>query len=105
MTKTNHSMCSKCSKLICKTDLQAENDPLSEAPDYCPMKLWPGLLDEALEEYKKEGNFGVFFPVSLDREIYLLEKARCCLVIIRTSFTHNKVMTKAYGNKIWKNKR
>ena len=39
-----------------------------------------------------------------DREIYLLEKARCCLVIIRTSFTHNKVMTKAYGNKIWKNK-
>jgi uncharacterized metal-binding protein len=56
MTKTNHSMCSKCSKLICKTDLQAENDPLSEAPDYCPMKLWPGLLDEALEEYKKEGN-------------------------------------------------
>jgi len=56
MTKANHSMCAKCSKLVCKKELQAEDNLFSEAPEYCPMKLWSEVLKEALEEYKKDEN-------------------------------------------------
>ncbi|HHV35051.1 MAG TPA: DUF1847 domain-containing protein [Syntrophomonadaceae bacterium] len=49
-------MCAKCSKLVCKKELQAEDNLFSEAPEYCPMKLWSEVLKEALEEYKKDEN-------------------------------------------------
>ena len=55
MPKDLHPMCSRCTKKVChpsrvKVD---EKLPLDDAPNFCPMKLMPEVMEESLTEYDK----------------------------------------------------
>jgi len=55
--KALFATCAKCSKLVCRPDIKAEDIPsIDEAPEFCPMKLWPDVITKALGEYEKEEN-------------------------------------------------
>ena len=55
MPKDLYPMCSRCTKNVChpsqvKVD---ETLPLDKAPNFCPMKLMPEVMEESLAEYDK----------------------------------------------------
>lgn len=49
-----HPLCARCTKIVCYPTIRASEVPsLTEAPPFCPMKLFPGLIDKAIMEYDK----------------------------------------------------
>jgi len=49
-----HPTCAKCGKRVCEPRIAAgETPPLAEAPPFCPMKLHPSVIEQALSEYEK----------------------------------------------------
>lgn len=57
MSSKNYSTCAKCAKLVCRPNIKVDDIPsISEAPEFCPMKLWPDVIKKAFDEYEKEEN-------------------------------------------------
>jgi len=57
MPAKTSSTCAKCAKLACRPNIKAVDVPsINEAPEFCPMKLWPDVIEKAFEEYKKKEN-------------------------------------------------
>lgn len=49
-----HSMCARCAKLVCHPAIRADEMPLiDDAPPFCPMKLYPELIDKSVSEYDR----------------------------------------------------
>lgn len=47
-------MCARCGTLTCRPPIKANESPdIREAPAFCPMKLMPDVIDEAMTEYKE----------------------------------------------------
>lgn len=55
MGKELYPMCARCGKKVCDPYNEAgtELPPVEEAPPFCPMRLKPGVIEEALAEYDK----------------------------------------------------
>ena len=54
MAKELHPICTRCAKRVCHPDIKAnEVPPIDEAPRFCPMRLFPELIDKAITEYDK----------------------------------------------------
>ena len=54
MVKEFHPVCAKCTKAVCNPAIKADESPrLDEAPPFCPMRLFPELIDKAISEYDK----------------------------------------------------
>lgn len=54
MTEEILTMCSRCVKRTCTPFIRADESPVKDgAPDFCPMKLMPDVLEEVKEEYRK----------------------------------------------------
>ncbi|MBN2239198.1 MAG: DUF1847 domain-containing protein [Dehalococcoidales bacterium] len=54
MTKDFGTMCAKCVKKVCSPQIKAGETPdLSGAPEFCPMKLLPDVLEKVKKEYEK----------------------------------------------------
>ena len=54
MAKERHAMCARCTKRLCDPVIGANEVPyVDEAPHFCPMKLFPELIDKAMMEYDK----------------------------------------------------
>ncbi len=50
-----YPMCAKCKNLVCSPAIGiTEDPPLSSAPAFCPMKLFPEIISRAASEYDKE---------------------------------------------------
>ena len=48
------TLCSRCAKRTCTPFIKADETPEKDgAPDFCPMKLMPEVLEEVKEEYRK----------------------------------------------------
>lgn len=54
MTDEMRTLCSRCAKRTCTPFIKADETPVKDsAPDFCPMKLMPDVLEEVKEEYRK----------------------------------------------------
>ncbi len=55
MEKDLYPMCAKCGKRICNpfNKIGTEPPPIEEAPSFCPMRLRPEILEEAVVEYER----------------------------------------------------
>lgn len=54
MTDALHPMCARCAKVVCSPAIGIDEAPtLDEAPSFCPMRLFPELVDRAVSEYDK----------------------------------------------------
>ena len=54
MAKELHAMCARCARRLCDPDIGANEVPsVDEAPYFCPMKLFPELIEKAIVEYDK----------------------------------------------------
>ncbi len=54
MAKDLYPVCARCTKLVCDPRLKVgEELHLNEAPAFCPMKLMPEVIAEAITEYDK----------------------------------------------------
>lgn len=57
MVKKVGPSCGKCAKVACQPNIKAsDNLPVNEAPEFCPMKKYPDLIQKAFDEYQKEEN-------------------------------------------------
>lgn len=53
MAKKSGPMCSRCVTLVCRPEILAsETPPIDSAPDFCPMKLMPDVIGDAMVEYQ-----------------------------------------------------
>ncbi|MBI2909789.1 MAG: DUF1847 domain-containing protein [Chloroflexi bacterium] len=56
MAKKLSPMCSRCGVLVCRPEIKVdETPPIETAPVFCPMKLMPDVIDDAMSEYKDDG--------------------------------------------------
>jgi uncharacterized metal-binding protein len=54
MAKVKSPACAKCPIKACSPDIKAEEVPsIEKAPDFCPMKLMPDVIEKAVAEYNK----------------------------------------------------
>ncbi len=54
MAEELYPMCAKCAKVVCSPAMGVDEvPPFDEAPSFCPMKLFPELIDKAVSEYDK----------------------------------------------------
>lgn len=54
MAKELHPACARCAKTACYPIISASEVPsIADAPPFCPMKLFPDLIDKAIMEYDK----------------------------------------------------
>jgi len=54
MAKELRAMCARCARRLCDPDIGANEVPsVDEAPYFCPMKLFPELIEKAIVEYDK----------------------------------------------------
>jgi len=54
MAKDLYPVCARCTKVVCDPRLKVGEEPhLNEAPAFCPMKLMPEVIAEAITEYDK----------------------------------------------------
>jgi len=56
MAETKYPRCARCPTKACEKHGMKANDassPLEKAPAFCPMKLMPEIIDEAMTEYDK----------------------------------------------------
>lgn len=54
MDKELHVTCARCAKRLCDPVIGANEVPsVDEAPHFCPMKLFPELIEKAIMEYNK----------------------------------------------------
>ena len=54
MAKKLHPMCAKCPTRACSPAIKASERPaLDTAPNFCPMKCMPEVIEKALSEYNK----------------------------------------------------
>jgi uncharacterized metal-binding protein len=54
MAKELHPICARCARAVCYPAISAGEVPsLDEAPPFCPMRLFPDLLDAVMLEYEK----------------------------------------------------
>lgn len=54
MNEEKHTMCARCTKKLCSPFIATDETPqIEKAPDFCPMKLMPGILEDVKEEYQK----------------------------------------------------
>ncbi len=54
MVKRKSPVCAKCPTVICSPSIRADEVPsLERAPDFCPMKLMPDVIEKAISEYDK----------------------------------------------------
>ncbi len=54
MAKELHPACARCAKTACYPIISVSEVPsIADAPPFCPMKLFPELIDKAIMEYDK----------------------------------------------------
>jgi len=54
MAKELHAMCARCARRLCDPDIGANEVPsVDEAPSFCPMRLFPEIIEKAVVEYDK----------------------------------------------------
>jgi len=54
MAGLKRTMCSRCVKKVCSPRIKSGETPnLENAPDFCPMKLLPEVLEDVKQEYQK----------------------------------------------------
>jgi uncharacterized metal-binding protein len=54
MAKVKSPACAKCPIKACSPGIKAEEVPsIEKAPDFCPMKLMPDVIEKAVAEYNK----------------------------------------------------
>jgi len=54
MAKELHAMCTRCTKTLCDPVIEANDVPsVDEAPRFCPMKLFPKVIEQAIREYDR----------------------------------------------------
>jgi uncharacterized metal-binding protein len=54
MADATRTMCARCAKKVCSPLIKAdETPPVDTAPDFCPMKLMPDVIESAMSEYRK----------------------------------------------------
>lgn len=54
MSKDLHPICAKCTSAVCYPVIDAAEVPsLAEAPPFCPMRLFPDVIDRAMREYDR----------------------------------------------------
>ena len=54
MAKELHPTCARCPKTVCHPAIKASEVPLIDAaPRFCPMRLFPELIDKAVTEYDR----------------------------------------------------
>jgi len=47
-------LCAKCPSVVCMPQIKTDEKPsLDKAPNFCPMKLMPEVVDKAISEYDK----------------------------------------------------
>jgi len=47
-------LCAKCPSVVCMPQIKTDEKPsLDKAPNFCPMKLMPEVIDRAISEYDK----------------------------------------------------
>ncbi len=54
MVETKSPVCAKCPTVACSPSIKADEMPsLDRAPDFCPMKLMPEVIEKAIAEYDR----------------------------------------------------
>jgi uncharacterized metal-binding protein len=54
MARELYPMCARCAKRVCQPFINASEKPnVDNAPDFCPMKLLPDLIENVAFEYEK----------------------------------------------------
>ena len=54
MAKAKSPVCAKCLTTVCTPSIKADEMPsFDKAPDFCPMKLMPEVIEKAISEYDK----------------------------------------------------
>ncbi len=54
MAKAKSPVCAKCPTVVCTPPIKADEVvSLDKAPDFCPMKLMPEVIEKAISEYDK----------------------------------------------------
>lgn len=54
MVKAKSPVCAKCPTRACSPGIRADEIPsLESAPDFCPMKIMPDIIEKAVVEYSK----------------------------------------------------
>ena len=54
MSKRMSPVCTKCSSRACTPSIKANEHPtIDKAPNFCPMKCMPEVIEKALSEYDK----------------------------------------------------
>ena len=54
MAKELHPTCSRCAKVVCHPAIRVDEVPsFDEAPPFCPMRLYPELINKTISEYDK----------------------------------------------------
>ena len=55
MVKKKSCTCAKCPTVACTPPIKADEVPsLDRAPDFCPMKVMPDVIEKAISEYDKK---------------------------------------------------
>ena len=54
MTKESYPACARCATIVCSPSIRADETPsFDEAPVFCPMRLYPELVETTIKEYDR----------------------------------------------------
>lgn len=54
MVKKLYPVCTRCTRAVCFPQIKSDEEPpIADAPEFCPMKLMPELIEKTLAEYDR----------------------------------------------------